>query len=104
MASRTIRLLVLLRFPVSSWSFVDKPFFNGTDSNPYVFDRPVFINNFHALKVGGKLTFIHLGDVTSDSPLFLRLTTTANGATDKGFFSGDVANSRHKSSAQGEGH
>ena len=69
-----------------------------------MFDCAVFINNFHALKIGRKRTFVHLGDVTSDSALFLRFTTSANGAADKGLFPSYVANSRHKSSAQGEGH
>ena len=96
-----VRLLGLLRLPVSFWSLGDETFLYGARSNTHIFYSPISIYDFYALKVRGEDALIHLGDVTPDATIFLRLAATADSAASNGFLSCDTANSRHKGSVKG---
>ena len=99
-----VRLLGLLRLPVSFRSLGDKPPFNGAGSNAHIFYSPIFIYDFYALEVRGEDALVHLGDVTPDATIFLCLTAAADSAAGNGFLSCDTANSRHKAPLRGREH
>ena len=99
-----VRLVGLLRLPVSFRSLGDEAFLYGARSNTYIFYSPIFIYDFYALKVRGEDALIHLGDVPPDATIFLCLTATADSAASNRFLSCDAANSRHKGSVKGREH
>lgn len=78
--------------------------FYGTSRDPDIFHRAVFIDNLHALQVGGEGPLVDFGHMSTNTALFLRFTATADAASPMGALSGDLTNSGHiETSVKGQG-